>query len=196
MEPSPVNAYDTLCLEEPAKAKLVQAFKAEFMSEENREILIGAIAEKVIPKVLEDLPKILENGWAGSISPRDLNHCHVIIPFKCMEGNERVAEFVRMEAPEITLLYHSWELDRPKPKHRTILTTIDRNIITPLAGKELRVENKLFTVNPVNLGCWGAVELSFSKAAQDVVGQLAAGKHGEYYFRVSLAACDNPGSIA
>jgi len=157
MEPHP--AAEILGMSPESRSNLCE-FQALFSSPKIKEEYVRTVLEKVVPKILQDLPKIMENGWAGSVSKADLNHCHILFPFSSCTSTGRMGEFVRAESPDIILLYHSREDASPLPK--------DRNILTPLHSSDLRVENKYPTLGPANIDCWSAGGVYFAKTREEL----------------------------
>jgi len=107
----------------------------------NKDRFYKSLEKKVLPKIAEDIDLILKNNWADAVSPRDLYHCHVLIPqfFPVdTKGYERV-----ISAEAVKLLYHSREFQN---------VTHDRNILSDLISNPKTINEKE-TLNPADLKC-------------------------------------------
>ena len=136
-----------------------------------------SLEHKVIPKVEADIEVILANGWADSVSPQDLYHCHVAVP---RQPQTDIKVWEKWLADDhIQLLYHSRE-------HQSI--THDRNIVSSLKAEPKTINGKR-TLKVGDLNSWDACQINFGLSGDDLRAQGYSFervlKRGRYYFGIS-----------
>jgi len=122
----------------------------------NRERFYQSIEQKVLPKIQRDIDTIIQNGWADSVSPEDLFHCHLNIDWFYpvdKKGYDRL-----LSGEDVHLLYHSREFQQ---------NTLDRNIVADL-DSEPRTINGKKTLTPGDLKQWQAATVYFGLTDEDL----------------------------
>ncbi|MDD5317773.1 MAG: hypothetical protein PHF51_03510 [Candidatus ainarchaeum sp.] len=184
-EPRPGGGGQRVSPETVAKSCEFQRF---FHTPRTRKAFARAVEEKVIPKILEDIPKILANGWADSVSKEDLYHCHILFPHSASASANIWSRrgFVKAERPEIMLLYHSREEAKLLPSSK------NRSILSPLNSHELRADGKYAVLHGPDIGCWNAGYVFFAKTRAELENPLLDRKfdrvceRGGYVFGISV----------
>lgn len=130
------------------------------------EAVYAAIRDRVIPKILEDLPRILARKYADAISARDLYHVHVLIhPEEVRQGDD----LDRMIADgAVSLLYHAHESDGKA-------SSPDRNIVSSwseapaVSACAPDPDHGACSVTPVQLGGWSPIQIDFAVSEEELL---------------------------
>jgi hypothetical protein len=126
----------------------------------NKREFMAAVERKIIPRILGDIRTIIENGWADSISPYDLYHCHLMVPLSPPLDGLDYARVISGE--DIQILYHSREFHEIQ-ENRNILSVPD----SPLRVLVPDSKSGRSGIGVLDLNCCQCCDIRFSKNLED-----------------------------
>jgi hypothetical protein len=122
----------------------------------SKEQFIRTIQEKILPKIYDDVHKIIQNHWADSVSFEDLFHCHLLIDQYSPKDQTNFPEI--LSGDRIIFLYHSRE---------RMNITKDRNILSSLDSIPW-VDNSKKTLFPDDLAKFDCATVYFCLTQEEL----------------------------